>query len=96
MVLGLNPDGMTSLLKLINLNTMNRTIGIILVLVGIISGVYAMTLHEKEKTLLNLGNIEIKKEDKAPDRKASIGYAVAIVSLIGGTILLSSKNLKLT
>lgn len=75
---------------------MNRTIGIVLILVGLISGIYALTLHEDEKALLHIGNIEVKKENKSPSRKSSIGYAVAVLSLVGGMLMLSSKGNKLS
>lgn len=87
---------MVPLLSNKKLNTMNRTIGIILVLIGLISGIYALTLHEDEKSLLHIGNIEVKKENKSPSRKSSIGYAVAILSLVGGILVLSSKSNKLS
>ena len=41
---------------------MKRIIGIILIVAGLISGVYALTRHEDERTLLDIGNVEIKKE----------------------------------
>lgn len=71
---------------------MNRIIGIVLVIVGIISGAYALTRHEDEKKILDIGNVEIKKEDKKPGQNTTLYYVIAAIGIIGGGAMLASKN----
>ena len=71
---------------------MKRIIGIILIVAGLISGVYALTRHEDERTLLDIGNVEIKKENKEPGNRTTLYYLIALVGIVGGGIMLSSKS----
>ncbi len=71
---------------------MKRTIGIILVIVGICAGVYALTRHNEEKTLVEIGDLEIKQGDKNPGENTMIYYIIAAVGIIGGGFMLVSKN----
>ena len=71
---------------------MNRIVGIILVVVGIISGAYALTRHDEEKTLLDIGNVEIKKDDQKPGQSTTLYYVIAAIGIIGGGAMLASKN----
>ena len=71
---------------------MNRIIGIILVVVGIISGVYALSTHEKEKTLIEIGDLEIKKSDQRAGKNTQMYYIIAAIGIIGGGIMLTAKN----
>lgn len=71
---------------------MNRIIGIILVIVGIIAGAYALTRHNEEKTLLEIGNLEIKKENKKPGERTAFYFLIAAIGIIGGGALLSAKS----
>jgi len=71
---------------------MKRTIGIILIIAGICVGVYALTRHNEEKTLIEIGDLEIKKANKQPGENTTIYYIVAAISIIGGGFILSSKN----
>lgn len=71
---------------------MNRIVGIILVVVGIISGAYALTRHDEEKTLLDIGNVEIKNDNKKPGQSTTLYYVIAAIGIIGGGAMLASKN----
>lgn len=71
---------------------MNRIIGIVLVVIGIISGAYALTRHDDEKTLIEIGDVEIKNDNKKPGQNTTLYYIIAAVGIIGGSVLLSSKN----
>ena len=71
---------------------MNRILGIILVAIGIVAGAYALTRHNDEKTLVEIGNIEIKKDNKKPGEKTPFYYLIAAIGILGGGALLSSKG----
>lgn len=71
---------------------MKRTIGIILVIAGICVGIYALTRHNDEKTLIEIGDLEIKQDNKKPGENTMIYYIIAAVGIIGGGFMLSSKN----
>ncbi len=71
---------------------MKRTIGIILIIAGICVGVYALTRHNEEKTLIEIGDLEIKQDNKKPGENTTVYYIVAAISIIGGGFILSSKN----
>jgi hypothetical protein len=71
---------------------MNRIVGIILVVVGIISGAYALTRHDEEKTLVDIGGLEIKKDNKKPGQSTTLYYVIAAIGIIGGGAMLASKN----
>jgi len=71
---------------------MNRIIGIILLVVGVLAGVYALTLHDNEKTLIEIGDVEIKAGNRKPSNNAQLYYIVAAVGILGGIVMLSSKK----
>lgn len=71
---------------------MNRIVGIVLIVVGLISGAYALTRHNEEKTLVEIGNLEIKNDNKKPGQNTTIYYIIAAIGIIGGGALLSSKS----
>lgn len=71
---------------------MNRIIGIVLIVIGIISGAYALTRHNDEKTLVDIGNVEIKQDNKEPGQNTTLYYIIAAVGIIGGGAMLASKN----
>ncbi len=70
---------------------MKRIIGIILIIVGIAFGALALTSHEDDKTLLDLGKIEIKKQDKSPSNNTMMYYVISAVCLIAGGVVVSRK-----
>ena len=71
---------------------MKRIIGIILIVVGLLAGVYAITRHDEERTILDIGDVEIKKDNKEPGNKTTIYYVIALVGVIGGGIMVSGKS----
>lgn len=71
---------------------MKRTIGIVLIVAGVLLAVFAFTRHDKEKTLVNIGDIEIKQEDKSPSQNTTMYYVVAAVCVIAGGVILSGKR----
>lgn len=71
---------------------MRRIIGIVLIVVGIISGAYAVLHHEEDKTLLEIGDVKIKNENKKADSGTTMYYIIAAIGVIGGGVLLSGKK----
>lgn len=71
---------------------MNRIIGIVLLVIGILSGVYAFTRHDEEKTLVEIGNVEIKNDNIKPGQSTTLYYVIAAIGIIGGGVMISSKN----
>lgn len=71
---------------------MKRTIGILLIVAGIIAGAFALTRHEDEKTLLDIGNVEIKNENKAAGKNTQMYYVIAIAGILGGAFLTMSNR----
>ena len=71
---------------------MKRIIGIVLIVVGLIAGIYALTRHDKERTILEIGDIEIKKGNQEPGQNTMIYYVIAVLGVLGGGILLAGKN----
>jgi uncharacterized membrane protein YidH (DUF202 family) len=71
---------------------MKRTIGIVLIIVGLVVAVFAFTRHDDEKTLVNIGDIEIKQQDKSPSDNTAIYYVVAAICVIAGGVMVSGKK----
>ncbi|MEO6760119.1 MAG: hypothetical protein ABIO24_11750 [Saprospiraceae bacterium] len=71
---------------------MNRTIGIILIVLGVIFAGLALTQHEDDKTLLDLGKIEIKKQDQSPSSNTTMYYVLAAICVIGGGAMVAGKK----
>lgn len=71
---------------------MKRIIGIILILAGIALAFVAYSRHDKEKTIIDLGKVEIKNENKAPSENTTLYYAIAAICIVGGGFLVSSKK----
>lgn len=71
---------------------MNRIVGIVLLIIGIISGAYALTRHNEEKTLVQIGNMEIKNDEKKPGQNTMVYYIIAAIGIIGGGSMLASKS----
>ena len=53
-----------------------------------------MRLHATmtKKTLIEIGDLEIKQDNKKPGENTTVYYIVAAISIIGGGFILSSKN----
>lgn len=71
---------------------MNRIIGIVLLVIGIIAGAYALSRHDNDKTLLSIGDVEIKADNKKPSNNTQLYYIVAAIGIIGGIAMMSSKK----
>ncbi|MBC7777401.1 MAG: hypothetical protein H7246_18350 [Phycisphaerae bacterium] len=71
---------------------MKRTIGIILIIVGIAFAVMALTRHEDDNTLIDLGKVEIKKQDQSPSQNTTLYYVIAAICVIGGGVLVAGKR----
>ena len=71
---------------------MKRTLGIILIVVGVIFAGLALTRHEDEKTLLDLGKVEIKAPNKSPSNNTTMYYVIAAVCVIAGGAIVASKK----
>ncbi|GEM_PF-1140930 len=71
---------------------MKRTIGIVLIIVGIALAVVALNRHNDDKTLIDLGTVEIKQQDKSPSDNTTLYYVLAAVCVIGGGVLVGGKR----
>ena len=72
---------------------MKRIIGILLIVAGIVAGAFALTRHEDEKTLLEIGNVEIKNENKQAGKSTQMYYVIAVAGILGGAFLtMNSKR----
>jgi uncharacterized membrane protein YidH (DUF202 family) len=71
---------------------MKRTIGILLIVLGIALAVVALSRHDEDKTILDLGKVEIKKQDQSPSENTALYYILAAVCLVGGGLLVAGKK----
>jgi len=72
---------------------MKRTIGIGLIVASVLLAVFAFTRHDSEKTLVNIGDIEIKQQDKSPSSYTTLCYvAAAVLALAGGVLVYGKKQ----
>jgi uncharacterized membrane protein YidH (DUF202 family) len=71
---------------------MKRIIGIILIVVGIAFAGIALQHHDEDKTIIDLGRVEIKQQDKAPSENTTLYYVIAAICVIGGGALVAGKK----
>lgn len=71
---------------------MKRTIGIVLIVVGVIVGILGITSHDDDKTLVDFGKVEIKANDKSPSKNTTMYYIIAAVCVVAGGVMLSGKR----
>jgi len=71
---------------------MKRNIGIVSIVIGIVFIILALTSHEDDKTLLDLGKVEIKKQDQSPSNNTTLYYIIAAVCIIGGGVVVAGKK----
>ncbi|MFN0034125.1 MAG: hypothetical protein ACKVUS_03595 [Saprospiraceae bacterium] len=71
---------------------MKRTIGIMLIIAGVALAVMALTRHEDDKTIIDLGEVEIKQQGKSPSQNTTLYYVLAAVCVIGGGALVAGKK----
>lgn len=69
---------------------MKRIIGIILIIAGIALAIVAFNRHEEDRTILDLGKVEIK-QDSGPSESTALYYVLAAVCVIGGGVLVGKK-----
>jgi len=70
---------------------MNKTIGIVLVVVGIIFGVLAYRTHDANTADLKIGKLELSAEKKS-DSTEYIYWGLAGAAFIGGMITLATAK----
>lgn len=71
---------------------MKRTIGIILIIVGVVFAILALTRHEDDKTLIDLGKIEVKEQNRSPSRNTTTYYVIAGICVVAGAALSVGKK----
>ena len=71
---------------------MGRTIGIVLIIVGVVFAILALTNQEEDRTLLDLGKVEIKKQDQSPSKNTTLYYVIAAVCVIAGGATVAGKK----
>lgn len=72
---------------------MKRIIGIILIFLGVALGIWKLVRHEQDKTIIDLGNIEVKDQRKEPSQNNTLYYVLAAACMIGGGLLLTGKKI---
>ena len=73
---------------------MKRIIGIILIIVGVGFAAMALSRHEDDKTLIDLGKIEIKDENHSPSKNTTLYYVIAAICVVGGAIMISGRKVE--
>ncbi|MDO8366051.1 MAG: hypothetical protein Q7T20_04575 [Saprospiraceae bacterium] len=71
---------------------MKRTIGIILIIAGVALAIVAFNSHDKDRTIIDLGEVEIKTQDQSPSENTTLYYVLAAVCVIGGGFLVAGKR----
>ncbi|MBK6995711.1 MAG: hypothetical protein IPH31_12560 [Lewinellaceae bacterium] len=71
---------------------MKRIIGIVLIIVGVALAVVAFNRHDEDRTIIDLGKVEIKTQDQAPSENTTLYYVLAAVCVIGGGFLVAGKR----
>ncbi len=71
---------------------MKRIIGIVLIIVGVALAVVAFNRHDEDRTIIDLGKVEIKTQDQAPSENTTLYYVLAAVCVIGGGVLVAGKK----
>jgi hypothetical protein len=70
---------------------MNKSIGIVLVVIGIVFGVLAYRTHDANTTDLKIGNLELSAEKKS-DSTEYVYWGLAGAALIGGLLAMANKK----
>lgn len=70
---------------------MNKSIGIVLVVVGIIFGVLAYRAHDANTADLKIGKLELSAEKKS-DSSEYIYWGLAGAALVGGFVALATSK----
>jgi len=71
---------------------MKRTIGIILIIAGVVLAIFTFNQHEKDRTIIDLGEVEIKAKDQSHSQNTTLYYVMAAVCMIGGGIIALKKK----
>lgn len=71
---------------------MKKLVGTIAIIAGLVLGAAAVMHHDEDKTIIDLGKVEIKDEQKAPSQKTTYYYVGAVVLILGGIALVSGKK----
>ena len=70
---------------------MNKSIGIVLVVIGIVFGVLAYRTHDANTADLKIGKLELSAEKKN-DSTEYIYWGLAGAALIGGLVAMANKK----
>lgn len=73
---------------------MKKTSGILAIVVGVCLGLFALTRHEEDKKILDLGKIELKNEQKQPTSTTALYYALSAIFIFGGAALTMGKDIR--
>ena len=71
---------------------MKRTLGILLIVLGIALGIYGFTKMEDSGGDIQIGDLEISAQDQSKQNQAYIMMGIGGVGLIAGLVLVSSKR----
>ena len=70
---------------------MNKTVGIVLVVIGIVFGVLAFRTHDANTADLQIGKLELSAEKKS-DSTEYIYWGLAGAALIGGLVAMANAK----
>lgn len=71
---------------------MKRTIGILLLVAGIIVAIYGFTKFDRNTSGIEIGDVEISAGDKSGQQQAYILIGVGAIAAIAGGIMLGSRS----
>ncbi|MBC7777403.1 MAG: hypothetical protein H7246_18360 [Phycisphaerae bacterium] len=71
---------------------MKRIIGILLIIAGVALAIFTFSRHEKDRTIIDLGEVEIKAQDQSHSQSTTLYYVLAAVCMIGGGIIALKKK----
>ncbi|MBK7871312.1 MAG: hypothetical protein IPJ74_11870 [Saprospiraceae bacterium] len=71
---------------------MKRSIGFLLIIVGIGLGIFGFTKLDDSEAGIEIGNLEIKAEDQEARNDAYVWIGLGFAGLLGGIFLVNKKS----
>lgn len=71
---------------------MTKGIGIVLLVIGIALGIYAISNSKNDKAELNIGGLELSAESKSESNRTTLLYVIAGVCVVAGAVTMSRKG----
>lgn len=71
---------------------MKRTIGILLLVVGIALGIYGFSKYDKNTADVKIGDLEISAGDKGGQQQSYLIFGLAAVGVIAGIAMMAGSK----